>query len=65
MVDPSLNGRAAPPAGASRGIGFPAAARLVAGLALRGSKQHEDASLYTALTRIEAWGTVAEITERS
>lgn len=40
---------------------FSIAPRTVTGLTLCGLKKHEDASLYTALTQIEAWGMEAEI----
>ena len=39
---------------------FPIAPRTVTSLTLCELKKHEDASLYTALTQIEAWGTEAE-----
>ena len=40
---------------------FPIAPRTVTGLTLCDLKKHGDASLYTALTQIEAWGTEAEL----
>ena len=39
---------------------FPIVPRTVTSLTLCDLKKHEDASLYTALTQIEAWGTEAE-----
>lgn len=42
---------------------FPIQPRTVTSLTLCELKKHEDASLYTALTQIETWGTEAEIKE--
>lgn len=39
---------------------FPITPRTVTSLTLCDLKKHEDSSLYTALTQIEAWGTEAE-----